>query len=175
MQKIISGSIEVIEQGEQFLQTVNTASYKKVLTPYFSSSSGEHMRHILDHFISLMNGHKSGLIDYDLRNRKSNIESDHQQALLQLTELKQWILALDVSTLKDILTIKTEVSVAEKQPALVESNLARELIFVTSHAVHHFSIISIAMQLQDLSIDESFGIAPATATYLRNTDDSCAP
>lgn len=175
MQKIISGSIEVIEQGEQFLQTVSASSYNKVLTPYFNSSSGEHMRHILDHFISLMNGYKSGLVDYDLRNRKSNIESDHHKALLQLTELKQWILTLDVNTLGDALTIKTEVSVFEKKPALLESSLARELIFVTSHAVHHFSIISIAMQLQDISIDESFGIAPATATYLRNTDDSCAP
>lgn len=175
MQKIINGSIEVIEQGEQFLQTVSTDSYKKVLSPYFSSSSGEHMRHILDHFISLMNGYKTSLVDYDLRNRKSNIESDHEQALSQLTEFKQWVLSLDTNILKDALTIKTEVSVSDTQPALLESTLARELIFVTSHAVHHFSIISIAMQLQDLSIDESFGIAPATATYLRNTDDSCAP
>lgn len=175
MQKIISGSIEVIEQGERFLHTVNSASYNKVLTPYFSSSSGEHMRHILDHFISLMNGYKTGLVDYDLRNRKSHIESDQQQALLQLIELKKWVLSLDKSILKDTLTIKTEVSVSEKSPALVQSSLERELIFVTSHAVHHFSIISIAMQLQDLSIDKNFGIAPATATHLRNTEDTCAP
>ena len=122
-----------------------------------------------------MNGYETGLVDYDLRNRKSNIESDHQQALLQLTVLKQWILSIDENKLNNNLTIKTEVSVSEKSPVQIESSLARELLFVTSHAVHHFSIISIAMQLQDFSIDESFGIAPATATHLRTTDDSCAP
>lgn len=175
MQNIIRGSLEVIEQGEQFLQTVTSLSYQKVLTPYFTSSSGEHMRHILDHFMSLMLGHESGLVDYDLRNRKSNIESDHKHALLQLQAIKKWILSLDDNTLKNNINIKTEVSVHKKHSVLVASNFARELIFVTSHAVHHFSIISIAMQLQDLSIDECFGIAPATATHLRNTEDSCAP
>ena len=175
MHKIISASIEVIEQGEKFLASVSPATYQKVLNPYLASSSGEHMRHIIDHFISLMTGFESAIIDYDLRNRRSSIESDHKLALLQLQIIKQWILSLDNNTLDKKLFIKTEVSVYERNSVEIPSNLSRELVFVTSHAVHHFSIISIAMQLQDSSIDHGFGIAPATATHLRNQEDSCAP
>lgn len=175
MHNIISGSIEVIEQGENFLKTVTTLSYQKTLKPYFMSSSGEHMRHILDHFVSLMNGHKSGLVDYDLRNRNSRIESDQSLALEQLQSIRQWLGNLNKSELNTAIEIKTEVSIAEKSATIIPSSLARELIFVTSHAVHHFSIISIAMQMQDLSIDKGFGIAPATASHLRDTEDSCAP
>lgn len=175
MQNIISGSIEVIEQGEVFLKSVNDDSYRKILTPYFTSSAGEHMRHILDHFISLMNGYKLELVDYDLRNRRSDIETDHQLALQQLILIKQWVLSLNKTELKKEFNIKTEVSVSENLAAHIPTNLARELIFATSHAVHHFSIISIAMQMQDLTLDKSFGIAPATATHLRSTEDSCAP
>lgn len=175
MHIIISGSIEIIEQGELFLQTVTADSYQKTLTPYFSSSAGEHMRHILDHFISLMNGYQQQLVDYDHRNRKSNIESDHQLALQQLRSIKQWILTLQESQLNKAFNIKTEVSISEKKSAHIPSTLARELAFVTSHAVHHFSIIAIAMQMQDLTLDKNFGIAPATASYLRSTEDSCAP
>jgi len=175
MQNIISGSIEVIEQGENFLNTVTATSYQKTLKPYFMSSSGEHMRHILDHFIALMNGYKSGLVDYDLRNRNSQIESDQKLALQQLQSIKQWLNTLNENELKAPVEMKTEVSLAEKSAATIPSSLARELVFVTSHAVHHFSIISIAMQMQDLSIDKGFGIAPATASHLRDSEDSCAP
>jgi len=175
MHNIIKGSIEVIQQGEQFLKTVTPSSYNKILTPYFTSSSGEHMRHIIDHFLSLKLSNKNSVVDYDLRNRKSDIESNKDFALQQLLIIKQWLLSLDEAILDLKLNIKTEVSLSEKHSALIISNFARELVFVTSHAVHHFSIISIAMQMQELTLDDSFGIAPATATHLRNTEDSCAP
>jgi len=175
MHNIIKGSIEVIEQGEQFLKTVTPSSYNKILTPYFTSSSGEHMRHIIDHFQSLKLSNESGLVDYDLRNRKSDVESNKDFALQQLLIIKQWLLSLDEEILDRKLNIKTEVSLSENHSAYIISNFSRELVFITSHAVHHFSIISIAMQIQDLTLDVNFGIAPATATHLRNTEDSCAP
>ena len=166
MHKIINGCIEVLEQGESFLATVTGDSYQKVIYPYFTSSSGEHMRHILDHFLVLMHSFDTTIIDYDQRHRGSNIETDRHQALKQLKQVKAWILQLEETALDKSLTIKTDVSTSKKNITQAHSSLARELIFASSHAVHHFSIISIAMQMQDISLADNFGVAPATATYL---------
>jgi len=175
MHKIIKGSIEVIEQGEMFLKSVTPSSYKAILTPYFTSSSGEHMRHIIDHFISLEKGTTTGTVDYDSRNRNSNIERDQEIALKKLLTIKQWLISLNPEILQLKLNIKTETLISEKYSARTQSFFSRELIFTTSHAVHHFSIISIAMKMQNLTIDKDFGIAPATATHIRNTEKPCAP
>ncbi len=174
MHKIISSCIEVLQQGESFLKTVSPASYQQIIKPYFISSSGEHIRHILDHFIAIQKGLASLEINYDLRQRGSSIETDKTQALMQIRKAKEWLLNLDESMLNKNLTIKTEISVTETSTAQAASSLERELIFAASHAVHHFSIISIAIQMQDLKLDHNFGIAPATASYLR-TENSCAP
>jgi len=174
MNKIINSCIEVLQQGERFLKTVSPASYQEITRPYFISSPGEHMRHILDHFIAIQKGLALSEIDYDLRQRGSNIETDKNLALIQLKEIRQWLLTLNKDDLNKTLKIKTEVSVIETSKAQALSSLERELIFAASHAAHHFSIISIAMQMQDLKLDHNFGIAPATATYLR-TENSCAP
>ncbi|VAW70197.1 hypothetical protein MNBD_GAMMA09-2015 [hydrothermal vent metagenome] len=170
MHKIINGCIEVLEQSESFLLSATPSNYRAITKPYFISSCGEHMRHILDHFTALMNDYDSGLINYDRRERGSQIETDIKLAKQQIDKIKTWIFSLSTENLEQPLFIKTEVSVSEKVTAHAGSCLGRELIFSATHAIHHFSIMSIAMQMQDVETDASFGIAPATQTFIRGTE-----
>lgn len=174
MNNIIIGCTEVLKQAENFLQSSTEESYNIIIEPYFISSCGEHMRHILDHFVAIMNMHKLGEIDYDKRQRGSNIETDISKALSQIADINNWISTLKLSELEKKHIMKTEVSVNSKACSTVSTTLGRELIFASSHAIHHFSIISIIMKMQNFEMKDDFGIAPATASYLRS-ETLCAP
>ena len=175
MHDVIKGSLEVLQQGNNFLNSVSDDAYTKIVKPIFISSSGEHMRHIIDHFLVIKDGHEKGVINYDKRNRGCQVENHRSQALLKMHEIKQWMIALDDDVLSQPLIIKTEVALSESVVVEVASTLERELVFAASHAVHHYSSIANAIQMQDLTLDKKFGIAPATATFLRSNDDNkCA-
>ena len=174
MHNVIKGCLEVLDQGKSFLNSVNDEAYTKIVKPFFISSSGEHMRHILDHFMVLINGYESGLINYDNRNRGSQVESQRLLALSQLNEIVLWLINLDQEGLDKKIIISTEVALSTTIVTEAESTLQRELVFAASHAVHHYASIATSIQMQDLSLDKNFGIAPATASYLRSSDKLCA-
>ncbi|HED35960.1 MAG TPA: hypothetical protein ENJ08_17325 [Gammaproteobacteria bacterium] len=178
MHEITNGCIEVLEQSEVFLQSSTPESYTNITKPYFISSCGEHMRHILDHFNAIKADFNSGTIDYDARQRGSDIETSIHCAQNSISEIKNWLRSLDSEHLNKALHIQTEVSVSEKHITRTPSCLGRELVFASTHAVHHYSMMSVAMQMQDLTADRNFGIAPATQTYLetsRDKNNTCAP
>ncbi len=178
MHEIINGCIEALEQSEVFLQSSTPQSYTTISKPYFISSCGEHMRHLLDHFSVIKTDVGSGIIDYDARQRGSNIETSIHYAQKKIAEIKSWLSSLDSESLNKTLFIQTEVSVAEKHITRTHSCLGRELVFASAHAIHHYSMMSVAMQMQDLKADKNFGIAPATQTYLKtdkSESDTCAP
>ncbi|MEP4100682.1 hypothetical protein [Paraglaciecola sp.] len=65
------------------------------------------------------------------------------------------------------INIICETSVNETQNTQTQSTLARELVFVSSHAIHHFSLLGVINSLLGNTSSASFGIAPSTASYLR--------
>ena len=173
MHNVIKGCVEVLDQGKNFLNSVSDDAYTKVVKPFFISSSGEHMRHILDHFLVLIKGYENGMINYDNRNRGSQVESQRLLALTQLNEIVVWLMSLEQKDLDEKRIISTEVALSTTIVTEAESTLQRELVFAASHAVHHYASIATSIQMQDLSLDKNFGIAPATASYLRSSDKSC--
>lgn len=55
----------------------------------------------------------------------------------------------------------------------MRSTVARELLFVVSHTVHHNAIIGAIAALLGVRTPERFGYAPSTIAYLRR--GACAP
>ncbi len=74
--------------------------------------------------------------------------------------------------LQQHLTLSTEVSIETKKIVTMPSSVARELVFVGSHAIHYYAMIEQMAKHTKKITPESFGIAPATATFLRN--EKCA-
>jgi len=170
MDNIKQGCLEVLNQGENYLKSVDEASYTAIIQPYFTSSPGEHIRHILDMFLAVRNSRNND-IDYDQRHRGSEIETSPASALEQLLTIKTWVESLINSDFEKIIKMKTEVSVLEKRVSESMTTLGRELIFCASHAVHHFAIIAIAAKMKNVELENGFGLAPATVTYLRETSN----
>ncbi|MDX2369305.1 MAG: hypothetical protein QNK36_13045 [Colwellia sp.] len=170
---MLTSQLEIIKQGEDYLNTLindnNNANYCKVFLPLFISSAGAHMRHIIDHYLALIAGLPLGEVDYDVRHRNSKVELEPKLALDKLAQISCWIKSLENNDLMRALTLSTEISVHEQKVQSVPTSLARELVFAGSHAVHHYAMIAQIAQQQDMVLPSGFGIAPATATYLRKT------
>jgi hypothetical protein len=56
----------------------------------------------------------------------------------------------------------------------VQTSIARELVFAGSHAVHHYAVIAQISFAQTKALPQTFGLAPATATYMRENSQLCA-
>ncbi|MEP0354429.1 hypothetical protein [Paraglaciecola sp.] len=163
----LTGQLETVQQAKDFLLKITPDGYQKVLKPHFASSAGAHMRHILDHYLALKDGITHGLVNYNKRNRHSNVESCLTTALATWSEIEAWL--HEVSELDADLAISVicETSVNETQNTQTKSTLARELVFVSSHAIHHFSLLGVISSLLGNASSANFGVAPSTATYLR--------
>ncbi|TEW54608.1 hypothetical protein E2R68_07860 [Psychromonas sp. RZ22] len=164
---MIESQLIILQQAKTYLTSVSEQQYIEIISPSFMSAPGAHIRHILDHYYAIINGLETGLIDYDQRSRGGVLESSPQAALESIMEIELFLSELTEQQLQQTLKLSTEISVKSKQVVIVNTTLAREVIFVGSHAVHHFSTIKQISQIQKLKVDSGLGIAPATATFLR--------
>lgn len=170
---MLTSQLGVLTQGKNYLKNVSEADYNEIVAPNFISSAGSHIRHIIDHYLSVIAGLESGIIDYDNRSRGGSLESDPQAAINKIDEIVNWIKDISDEMLNAKLKLSTEISVTDTTVQKVPTSLARELIFVGSHAVHHYAMINQISLAQEKNLDPSFGIAPATATFMRKNENRC--
>lgn len=164
---MISSQLEIIEQGKQYLHSISDLQYREIVKPHFTSTPGAHVRHILDHYYALMK-QQTGVINYNIRQRFSSLEKSRFDALQAFEKIADWLGTLTTEDLQSKVSVITEISVSEQENFTTESTLERELIFVSSHAVHHYAILKIMASLQGIALDAGLGLAPATATFERN-------
>ena len=159
--------IDVVEQAISLLDDISLADYQEVLSPHFSSSIGAHIRHIIDHFTALKDSLESGEVDYNKRTRHSEIERLPESALLACHEIISWLnKTCSSELLNQRLKVTSEINISHAQSVQCESTLERELVFVASHAIHHYALLRIIRNMQGKTLPEFFGFAPATITHL---------
>jgi hypothetical protein len=164
---MLNSQLEIVEQAKQFLSAITQSDYVEVVKPHMAGSAGAHIRHILDHYFAIKLGLENGVVDYNKRNRYSSIETDLSAALQAWSEIETWLeysCGLPMNTPLDVVS---ETSIKQTQNIQVPSTLARELVFVSSHAVHHFSLLAVVNSLVGRNSPENFGIAPASVTFAR--------
>ncbi|GLT14712.1 DinB family protein [Vibrio algivorus] len=164
---LVSANLEGIEQALQLLGQLDKTQYIYIATPYVQSSIGAHLRHINDMYFALMS-YQQGVIDYDQRRRGALVETQREVGIDELQAIKRWLLALNEQDLTTPVTIKSETSIYQQQICQMPSSLQRELLFVSSHTTHHFSVMRVNAEACQIKTDSIFSYAPATASYLRS-------
>lgn len=162
MKSLVQANRALLEQAATLIAELDDARYRRPMPAFASGSIGQHLRHVLDHYQAVL-GTANGYVDYDRRRRDSRLESCRDTGI---AEIRQVLDALGHVSDEPVL-ISSEVSPEEKIVVSAESSLKRELLFATSHAVHHFALIAMLLRVQGVVVPESFGMAPATLTYQR--------
>ncbi len=136
----------------------------------YASAVGPHLRHIVEHYLALVNALKMDdrCVCYDARNRDLRIQTDPSATLSALQELHQSFAALaqDQSLgLQTPLVTKLLAGAQGEIELTVETTLGRELLFLSSHTVHHFAPLGQYCRNAGVELGHDFGKAPATMAF----------
>jgi uncharacterized damage-inducible protein DinB len=139
---------------------------------YKECNIGKHIRHISDHFLALKHGMNTKLVDYNNRNRGTEIESSCDAALLQIQQLIAWLETSEANDnsidLDQEIKIFSEIDCLKTQNMTFSSNIAREFLYLINHTIHHAAHITIIAKQNGVKIPLNTGMAPCTRTFLRS-------
>jgi len=159
------GTELIVEQMIELLEKISPENYGKPLQLFNGSSIGQHFRHILDFYTCLMAGAAEGRIDYAKRERDAMIENDPQYAQKIFRDI---LVGTKGITENNPVEIVADFSSDLNQPRpVVQSSLARELMYAYDHAVHHLAMIKMGLKetCPNLEVDKNIGVAPSTVKH----------
>ena len=153
-----------LEEIKALLSQLSNKKYTHNAQLLSGATIGQHVRHILEFYQSVLNGIDSKIINYDKRKRNVLIESDREIAI-QIIDFICSILAIDMADESLVLIGNFGSSRGEENH--VKTSLYRELAYCLEHSIHHQALIKVGLlELNSLSyIDQTFGWAPATIRY----------
>jgi uncharacterized damage-inducible protein DinB len=156
----IDYAISVLQQAELIAAEATTAAQIN-----YGAEVGPHLRHIIEHFQQLIKGLVLGSVNYDIRERELSLEQDVAVLRARIAGL---ILALRALTSADM-QATIEVFLLGRLDGSVQfsapSTVFRELLFVISHATHHYALLTNLLRAHGVVLPPCFGKAPATAQY----------
>ena len=144
--------------------------------PDYAAHVGAHVRHIIEHYDTLANAWAAAqsaapgvcTADYDARARSLELETSPLQALRRVALIADVFGdagGLDEAAMAQIVHVYTRGGLHGEHNFCTPSTLARELMFLNSHATHHFAILQGYARERGESLGAGVGKAPATVAY----------
>lgn len=135
--------------------------------PPYARPVGAHLRHLIEHYEALLFAPQPGFVDYDRRPRDGGLERCPIQADERLRALQQQLAHGAGLDLQAPLQVLGQAGLAGELAFQVISSVGRELVFLASHAVHHFALLRGFCIANGIDIAPDFGHAPATVAHAR--------
>ncbi len=162
---LVEENRQSLQQLEAFLAVLTPAQYRHAFDIEERQTLGRHLRHILDHYQALLEGCGAGRIDYESRERAPGLEREPALALERLSEIRDGLARL---TEHSSTPLQLTYPVEEGGVSLsLTTSLARELAFLTSHAVHHMALLGLLAQQLGVALPDDFGVHPSTLRHWR--------
>ncbi len=139
----------------------------------YARAVGPHIRHVIEHYLSFLGGlgHAPDYrIAYDVRSRNLAMQSQPVITVAKIQELQRHMQAqVDRGgrALDMVASVQTVFQSGEngEMDVAVPSTVGRELLFLSSHTVHHFALIAHYCKLAGVDLGERFGKAPSTVAF----------
>ena len=163
---LINFNIQVLDQAATIID-----AFKAQPTEVFAAVVGPHLRHVIEHYEALVFS-ASKLIDYDDRKRDRRIEQDRMHALQRVLDLQNALGQPASKLLRSPLQVRFLGGLNAEHQFTADSSFQRELLFVASHAVHHFAIIQLHCASTGIVLPPQLGKAPATLAYEATRDST---
>jgi uncharacterized damage-inducible protein DinB len=170
----IAANLAVVRQGVAWLRSPAARDHQRCAPAVFNSTSGGHLRHVIEHYTALLDGLEAGIVDYERRARDAQMEADATAAARALE-----LIGVRLENLREAddrpLRVRAETTGDEVPPVWCTSSLQRELEFLLSHTVHHYALVATIGRLQGHEPGAEFGMAPSTLKFRRAEASACAP
>lgn len=132
--------------------------------PAYELMAGPHLRHLIEHFEALLLAPYRGRVDYDRRPRDRALERQPELARRRLLALQQ-ALSAGGAAADSPLRVRGLCGAGGEFEFDVPSTFGRELVFVASHAVHHFALLQPYCRQHGIAVGADFGKAPSTIAF----------
>lgn len=157
-------AVALLQQCRACLGQVSDEQYTASCATMFGATIGQHMRHTLDHFIAAMDALEDETIDYDHRERDTDVEKQRRIAMDTIDTLCALLQATPVEAADRLVTVRVMLS-PDGQETELTSSFARELAFATHHAIHHNAMIAVIAHEMGITMPNDFGKAPSSIAY----------
>lgn len=163
---VVKSNIYFLEQGISLLSSITDNEYSYNNGKYFKSGIGRHFRHIVEHYISLIDGYTEK-INYDLRERDLKLETNRKAVISALRNIIDSIQTFELNPelINKKIEVKSNEGIGDGDSPWSVSSIRRELHFLISHTVHHYALIGLILRTMDVTVPEDFGVAPSTLKY----------
>jgi hypothetical protein len=151
---------ETAEELTNALGQISDTQYTMTCITLSGGSIGQHVRHVVELFQCLINGHETGIVNYDSRPRDQVIATHRTAALECLSVISNSISQSDKPML-----LYTGLGLEDKQ-CIILTTYFREIVYNIEHTIHHMALIRIGItEASEIELPEKFGVAPATLKY----------
>jgi hypothetical protein len=164
MNQLHSACRASLDQLEQVVEKIAPVDFSRPCQALSGSSIGQHLRHSLELFLCLEQGHHSGTINYDNRPRDKRLETDKAAALGAIGQIRQFV---DQNRTNKLMQLDLSPDLGIDQCISIQTTLYRELAYNVDHVVHHLAIMKIGLREVASYIDlpPHFGVAASTIRY----------
>ena len=128
------------------------------------SALGPHMRHCLDHIVCFLRGLRSGVIEYDARDRDLRVETDADYYRDVARHAMERLVAISPATLNSAIKV-CQLSAPDGPLVTVDSSIERELLFLSGHTIHHLAIVTELAKQHGIAISQELSVAYSTAAH----------
>lgn len=160
--RLLAFNDDVLAQG-----TALAAAHEADPALPFDTLVGPHLRHIIEHYEALVLRPGVHEVDYDRRPRDRAVEHSPTLARERLTAIRATLREGNAGDVDDVLVVHARIGTEGQWPLMTTSTVGRELVFVASHAVHHYALLREHCVRHGIAAPAHFGIAPATVAHAR--------
>ncbi len=162
---LINSVEEVLGQGCILLDGITYELYAHDAASKASGTIGAHYRHVLEHFVCILQGLPSARINYDERQRDVRIENSVSYARRVTERLIGEFREVSADDLLQECAVINSVAYGNGEAEGVSSTVAREVMYSIGHAIHHYAIIKLLCAGMDVRLPYEFGVAPSTLKH----------
>lgn len=162
MNPLINNHISILQQIKTTVAQFSKEDYIEKLQILSGSSTGMHVRHIIEFYTCLLCSDSE--VCYDNRLRNLNLETKPSSALEQIHQIEKDIVTLELS---NSIYLKCNTDPNHSMDNMSKSTIKRELVYILDHTIHHLALIKIAVlnNFPYINLEENFGVAPSTIRY----------
>lgn len=159
-------NIQKLQEVRKLIEEIPDGLYQEKAEIISDSTIGQHFRHIIEFYQSVMNL-QGDTICYDDRVRNVRLETERGFVSEKITEI---INGLNGLKSNKEMTLRANYGEKINEIIYLSTSIHRELAYALDHCIHHLAIIKIAISQSSwkVNLDPNLGVAPSTIRYKKN-------
>ncbi len=159
---LVDENRQALRQLRDLLTELPASTYGQACGALGRHSIGRHVRHILDHYESLL-GAEAAALDYEHRRRDPGLERSPTRAIRRLDEIVVALVSLAEGAVSA--SVRLHYPLGDGDSQALPTSLGRELAFLTSHTIHHMAILGLLAERLGVALPDDFGVHPSTLRH----------